>query len=42
MNELLPQIQDGDMGLIAALLMILIREKADKKLILALIYILLV
>lgn len=41
MNELLRLAQDGDMGLIAALLLILIREKADKKLILALIYILL-
>lgn len=42
MTELLRLVQDGDMGLIAVLLLLLMRENADKKLILALIYILLV
>ena len=42
MTELLRLMQDGDKGLIAVLLLLLMRENADKKLILALIYILLV
>lgn len=41
MTELLRLVQDGDKGLIAVLLLLLMRENADKKLILALIYILL-
>lgn len=42
MTDLLRLVQDGDMGLVAVLLLLLMREKADKNLILALIYILLV
>ena len=41
MTELLRLVQDGDKGLIAVILLLLMRENADKKLILALIYILL-
>ena len=40
MTELLKLVQDRDKGLIAGLLLLLARENADKKLILALIYIL--
>ena len=42
MTELLKLVEDEDKGLIMILLLLLMREKADKKIILALIYILFV